>query len=396
MLKNKFKVISLIFTIVTLIATFSFATDVAPNSLENNTNVVSNNVEGEATPIATNEEENTNAEAQDIHEDDLYLVGDSIVMDKLVDGNVYIMGKDVKITGQVSGNLFVFADKLSFDNSYIRYSVFACANEINLNGACNDLYVACNKMTVSYDSYVIRDVRVYASNLTFKGAVGRDAYITANNLNFGEADSQEVALIYGDLNYSTPTEISIPDKTVEGNVSYNELKDNKNSNKTIKDYIFSLLEAIVFTIIVYLLALWITPKFTKSCSAFASVKALPALGVGILTLILIPIVCILLLFIEITVPISIALFTLYALLISISFAVVSICITKALKSKLSMDKTSMQFLILILTTIVLWGLKSIPFIGWVVSLLIISIGLGVMILYAITKNLNKKDSIVKE
>ena len=387
MLKNKFKVIALIFTIVALITTFSFATDVATNSLEN---TVTNNTEDEATPIATNEEENTNTETQDIHEDDLYLVGDSIVMDKLVDGNVYIVGKDVKITGQVSGNLFVIADKLSFDNSYIRYSVFACANEINLNGACNDLYVACNKMTVSYDSYVIRDVRIYAADLTFKGAVGRDAYITANNLNFGEGDSQEVALIYGDLNYSTPSEVNIPEGSVEGTVSYNELKDNQSANKTVKDYIFSLLEAIIFTIIIYLLALWITPKFTKASSAFVSVKALPALGVGILTLILVPIVCILLLLIEITVPVSIALFTLYALLISISFAVVSICITKALKSRLSMDKASMEFLILALVAIVLWGLKSIPFIGWVVSLLIISVGLGIMVLYAITKNLDKK------
>ena len=329
---------------------------------------------------------------QDIHEDDLYLTGTSVTMDKLVDGNVYIFANDVTITGQVNGNLFVFANKLSFSGSYVRNSIYAFANEVEFDGACNDLYIACNNMNVTYDSYVVRDVRAaVSSNLNFVGAVGRDAYLSGNNIAFGEGDS--LGLIYGNLSYSTPSEISIPEGVVEGEVNYSAINNDSTEKSTqdiIMGYVFSLISALVYTFIVYLLMLWITPKFVERANEFVSSKFFGGLGIGIAASIIVVIASFFLLLIRFTAPVSFALIALYGLLLSISFAVVSVCITKKFAKSEQRGKT---FGILALVTIVLWALQQLPFVGWAVSLIITMAGLGIVLLYAFTKNKAKKEEV---
>lgn len=54
----------------------------------------------------------------------MYLTGEDVTMDQLVDGNVYIMANNVTVTGQIAGNLFVLANKATFTDAYIQSSVY--------------------------------------------------------------------------------------------------------------------------------------------------------------------------------------------------------------------------------------------------------------------------------
>ena len=112
MRKTKSKFMVLLFAFVVIFSTFSFATEGEPvvTSDEGNANVTStapgNNArtEGDATNTVTPSDEPTE---EDIHNGDLYLVGNDIEMDKLVDGNVYLLGRNINITGKVNGCLYV-------------------------------------------------------------------------------------------------------------------------------------------------------------------------------------------------------------------------------------------------------------------------------------------------
>ena len=131
---------------------FCFATDAQVSNTTTDTS--------DAATETLQEEE---IDEEDIYNGDLYLFDNhDIVMDKLVDGNVFIFGNNVEVTGQVNGNLFVFANKLNLNECYVRYSIFACAGSIYYNGACNDLYTASGNLEMTYDSYVIRDVKAVA------------------------------------------------------------------------------------------------------------------------------------------------------------------------------------------------------------------------------------------
>ena len=189
MIKKNFKILAILLILLTVISSFSLCfADEAKNE------VVATDTNQEATTEKTAEEAETN---QEVHNGDLYLFDNNVKMDKLVDGNVYIMGNNVEITGQVNGNLFVLANKVSFgtksefdnegketkkaESCYVRYSIFACAQEIYYNGACNDLYAACGNLEMTYDSYVIRDVKAVSSNTILKATKNNIIKIIAIN-----------------------------------------------------------------------------------------------------------------------------------------------------------------------------------------------------------------------
>ena len=406
MLKKKWKTLLLI-TILSFLLIFhfnvSFATDtnvVTENETVTNSEDTSaeEGVEAisseESSDTTTGEEDTTSTEEQDIYEDDLYIIDDNVVMDKLVDGNVYILGNTVEITGPVNGNLYVCANTLTFSGSYIRYSIFACANTIEFDGACNDLYALCNSMNVTYDSYIVRDVRIGASSLNFIGAVGRNAHIFADNLSFGEDGSDQLALIYGNLNYISPSEITVPDGVVEGEINYTAIENtNKEVSTTtmIFDYLISLVKCLVYTFVVFFLMLWLTPKFAKKSASFVSGKMGIGLAIGIVSAIAAVIISLLLLASVVATPVAFAFITGYGLLASFGLAVVSICFAHKFAKNGSLGK---KLGMLAIVTIIIWALTQIPYIGGYIWILVTCTGLGTLLYYSFTKH--KDDTKVEE
>lgn len=417
MLKNKFKTIAILLTIIMLISSFTIivkATDNTPvvTSDEPETSNTTNEVSDSNTVIQprTDENENQNENAElDILYEDLYIFDDSVTMDKIVDGNVYIFGNDVKITGKVNGNLFVFANEVTFTSSeenttettnnnycYIAGSVYAFANKISFNAVTNDIYAACSDFNMSYDSYIMRDVRIYASDITLKGYITRDAYLYSDNINFGtKSDNEEdndSALICGKLNYFSNSEITIPEGSVVGEVKYNStanLDKNSTNTKTVSDYLMNLLNVIIYTFVIYLVLTWLMPKFFDKTSNELKTSSLLTLGIGLIALIATPIVGIILLCLTLL-SLSTTLLTVYGILIAISFAVLASTLTYLLKDKFGFaDK---KWLLLLIITIILWALKQIPFVGSIISIVISIFGLGLIIKSIIDRN---KDIEVK-
>lgn len=402
MLKTKFKVVLLV-ALVSLMLIFnyniSFATE-AETVIEPEETVTSEEVP--VTDVPTTDVPTTDASTtqegsaeQDIYEDDLYLFGNSVVMDKLVDGNVYIFANDAEITGQVNGNLYVFANKVKFEGSYIRYSVYVAANSIEFDAACNDLYVVGNTMNVTYDSYIVRDLRAGVQNLKFVGAVGRNANIAATTLSFKndaneeEGKEEELALIYGDLRYTTPTEIEIPDGVVEGNVSHT-LADNSSEEKAVKsvgDYIVSLCSAVILSIVVFFAAMWLTPKFFKKSSEMVSSKMAIGLGIGLAAILVATLITIVLLISNVGAATGFAFFGVYALLVSFGIPVVNICLANKFAGESGIGK-KIGFVAIIAA--IVWAITQIPVVGGIVSFVITTAGVGTVIYYAFTKNKEEK------
>ena len=358
-------------------------------------------VGGETTKAVTTsetEEETTNQDTasteDEIYNGDLYLFDNDIVMDKLVDGNVFIFGNNVKITGQVNGNLFVFANNVTFGstpedinngiktNCYIRYSVFACANSVYYNGACNDLYVASNNLEMTYDSYVVRDVKAVAEDVIFKAAVGRDVDLSCSKVDFGEANS--AAVIYGNLRYSASSEATIPEGVMggDGTATYsNPSGFNKNTTENAVDILVGFLTCIATVLVIYALTKKFTPNFNEKLtdSKLSSLRLLKSFGLGIAALFIVLLLFILLLMTAIGAKLGFILVLLFAIICLISVPVLSIIITNALKPTFKIEKTSMFCLILALVSVVLYGVTLIPFVGGVLGLIIKLTAIGLLI-----------------
>lgn len=395
MLKNKVKLLVLLTCLIMLISTLSFATnDIVPGD---NARTTEGDVQAtsEETPSVTEGENNqdTPQPTPEIYNGDLYLFDNNVVMDKYVDGNVFIFGRNIEITGRVNGSLFVFGDKVTFgENSYIVQSIYACANELNLNGAANDLYAAGNIINMNYNSFMIRDLRVGANTFNFKGGAGRDAFVEADNFNF-ETASGSSAIVYGNLNYSSNKELELSKELVQGEIHYTNLQsfgDSKSVGSIILDKVMDLLETILFTVVVFLLIAWIAPKFIEDSKNYIGKPALMSFGIGLLAFIVAIFVSFALLFSYIGISLAFAIFAVFMLMMSISFAVTTTCITFKAKEKFNFSKKYLTIIALIVVTLILWVLEQIPYVGTIVAIIVNLVGFGTLLSYVFKRTKKEK------
>ena len=389
MLKKNTKFIVLVLVFLLVISTFSFATDTATPTSE----VPGDNArtEGEVP------DENTNPDSpqypeEDIYNGDLYLFDNDITMDKLVDGNVFLFGKNIKVTGQVNGCLFAIGDNVTFEeSSYIIQSIYVMANELTLNGSANDLYASASKINASHSCFIIRDMRVIANTFNFSGCVGRDAFVGANNFYFDQTVDKS-ALIYSNLTYYSANELSLGPDFVQGDINYHKENDNSVASIIIEKVI-SLCNSILYVLVVFLLCLWLAPKFLSQVTSYMTVgNCAKAFGIGILTIFGGIAIGFVLLFTVVGIPVGIATIGLTILLSSIATAITSISITYKLKEKFKYSKNYMTYLTLACIVIVIWALKLIPYVGTAISFVVTSIGVGIVAHYIITKNHTKNEN----
>lgn len=395
MLKNKVKLLVLLTCLIMLISTLSFATnDIVPCD---NARTTEGDVQAtsEETPSVTEGENNqdTPQPTPEIYNGDLYLFDNNVVMDKYVDGNVFIFGRNIEITGRVNGSLFVFGDKVTFsENSYIVQSIYACANELNLNGVANDLYAAGNIINMNYNSFMIRDLKVSANTFNFKGGAGRDAFVEADNFNF-ETASGSSAIVYGNLNYSSNKELELSKELVQGEIHYSNLQsfgDSKSVGSIILDKVMDLLETILFTVVVFLLIAWLAPKFIEDSKNYIGKPALMSFGIGLLAFIVAIFVSFALLFSYIGISLAFAIFAVFMLMMSISFAVTTTCITFKAKEKFNFSKKYLTIVALIVVTLILWVLEQIPYVGTIVAIIVNLVGFGTLLSYVFKRTKKEK------
>lgn len=370
--------------------------DVNAISTDNNNsqNTITTPQEGDANNA------NVNTENQ-MKKGDVYIAQNDVTIDYIVDGNVFILGNNVTITSQIGGDVFVCAKNVTIsEQAYIFSNLFVLAENVNIKGIVYDLYSIANNITI--DGYIYRDIKASSSTLNINGVIGRNAYIGCEKINFAVQNQNDengstvtnAGLIAGDLTYSSSQEFSIPEKAVSGKVNFEQII--KTTNNTISTYLISLGSLLVIVLVVWGLSLLVAPKFLKSTNdLIASKKIFPVLGCGILTPIAITVLAILLLFINITASISLLLLTILALLFALSTSVTIIAINNLICKKLKISKNIGILGILILTTTVLWAICLIPFVGRIISILAVIIGMGLITYFAFNKNKDFSNESVK-
>ena len=394
MLNKKLKLLIAIFLVLSLVFSFS-------SSIVNATNeaVVTSEI-SEEEAVSTEEPE------YEEHSGDLYLFENEINMDKLVDGNVFIVGKNVTITGQVNGNLFIFADSVKFEGSYVVASTFVCANDVFYNGYSNDLYVAADKLEMTFNSYVIRDVKATTSEAIIKAAIGRDLDLLTDSIDFGataiktentnteNTDSEsaeiddEVPVIYGNLRYSAKNELNLVDGIVEGDVTYN--KDN-NLSSDITNIILELLISIITAIVVFLLFTKFAPKCINKIQKQSATNLVLSLVVGTLATSLIAIISIVFISIRVGAILGAALLFILLTLILIASSVVSILIAKKIYSLLKLNNKILEYIFVAVVAVILYALGLIPYAGLVITAIIKLFGIGLILVSTFSKEKSIKE-----
>lgn len=362
MLKNKFKIIALLLVIILAITI----------------------------PVArAAEEENVTTEtpAEDNYKnaDAYYITGDDVTIDYIVDGNLFVIANSVTINSQIGGDAFIFANSVTIgEEGYIFSNLFTITSNLEINGIVYDVYSISQNATIT--GYVYRDIRMSSSNLNLWGTIGRNAYLDTNSLslvkNVDTENAEEMAqsaqgVISGNLNYSASSEAQIPEGAVIGNVNYTP-EEKVSTGSAIQSYIMNLGTFLATVIIIWLLCLWLAPKFLQNMNILASKKILPIIGFGILTPLAVIILATVFIILGITSKIALLAIAMLIILLLISSSIFVIAINDLICSKLKIEKKLATFGMLIVSSIVFWLVCLIPYLGTLVGFIAWVLGLGLI------------------
>ena len=396
MLRKKFGMIVLI-----LITTIALALPVvrADNETEistdqNQSTSTENTQSNDATTDDSSSDQDvatTTMTEENFKQHDVYLTGDDITIDYVIDGNLFVIANNVTINSQIGGDAFICANTITVgEQGYVFSNLFAVSSNINIKGVVYDLYILSNDVNIT--GYIYRDIRVSTKNLNIFGTVGRNAFIKSNNIKFAEdsdsintEDSTSITnrgIINGNLEYTSPNDLNISEEFVTGEIKYNQPSSN---NYTVQNYLISIGTLLATVILIWLICLWIAPKFVKRTDIINKKNILPSIGLGILAPIILAIVSIILLLIQITMSFGLLLLGLLFLLMGISTSIFIIAINNLICNKLKIQKAIGNFGMLIVTSIILWAISLIPYVGGIVGIIAIIIGMGIIIYNLIIK-----------
>ena len=345
--------------------------------------------ETRSTENTTTEETNTTS----IVENDLYLYGNDITMNQNVDGNVYIFFFFLNISGEVYGNLFICAGNVTFeDSAYIDSSTYIVAKNVNFNAYSDSLYVACNELSIPENHGTYKDLYAITTKTTLLGTIGRNANIFTSQLIMSSDSSQ--GSITGNLNYSSDTQLELPDNAVTGEITYLANNTGKTYN-TIWDIIINIVNSIFATSLVYLLYRFFLEKGLEKSSSCLSHKFGKVVLTGIVSLIAIPIISIILIIAKVGLIPGLLLLMLYMFMIGISPYIFASILARRIYNNKKFSKMPLEYLLAILIGVVLSALQMIPFIGIIVTIFISIIGFGIII-YNLFFNGNHKNSNIEE
>lgn len=389
MVKKKTKILVTLFLIVILITSYCYAT-IEPRTADE-TQTTS---EEETMPISEDEimQETTNASWTN---SDLFLSQDKIDISNTVDGNAFVIGKEVTISGEIGGDLFVFADKLHIEGGYIYSNIFACANEITVNGVVYDIYAICNTLNLESNGFVYRDINLRAANVNLSGKIRRDAYINADNITFGENVEN---VVYGDLHYSSKNEMEIPEDAVVGEIEYSKAKEanTETIGSKILSYVLDLMRTLILTLVITLALVWLSPKFIERVSKMNVAKSFISLGIGFLAPIVFIIASVILIIISIGMSVFLSGIFAFITLAFLGFSITSIFFSKLLVKQLKLEGNLKFIAITLAVAAILWLICQIPILGGFISFVISIFGIGTTLVNIVWKKEKSQEEVVKE
>ncbi len=400
MVKKLQKTFAVALLILMLISTICFASDsetVLYSATDENSQVAetaepSEAVVSEDADKASEEESETAEPAETTGEaeqkeemlsDDLYLFNETVESTQVVDGNAYVLGNNVTFSSVVGGDVFILGNTVNITEDALIYgNLYVLSNELTIDGFVygGDLYAACSKLTLNETGAVNRDIRASAGEITLNGGVGRNVYVTSSAISIGEK-----AQIYGNLNYSSKDAIQVPTGVVRGTINFEEVQaqssDEAENRNPVISYVFDFVQSIVYTLAILGVLIWIAPKFLNNLENVELGKILPSIGFGLLALVVPVIAVVLLLISYVGVSIAFALLSSWALLVfGLAKSVAIIAVAGVLAKKISALSKAHNILAVLLTSVVVWALSFVPFVGGIISFLLFVYGLGLLVL----------------
>ena len=345
--------------------------------------------EGDTVTIASGE----------VVDDDLYFAGGDIVINGTVNGDVFAAGRSITINGKVNGGI-TFGGQTATINGEITNGLRFGGQSIIVNGRIGrDLVVGCSQLSVSSTGQIDGDLVFGAGTAQVNGSIGDSILGGASDITLANNVGGDVALsvgrltitsgadIQGDIKYTSPNEANIQSGArISGGISH-LIPERPDKTDISTGIMAGIIGAAVWKILSYvmifiigLILILIAKKRIALMQLAIQKSPWQTLGWGALILIATPIAAIIVMITVIGLPLGIISLALWGIALYLSQIPVALLLGRLItRQNRELDSTGIMIGALALGLLVLFVLRLIPIIGWIVGLLVIVFGLGTLV-----------------
>lgn len=280
------------------------------------------------------------------------LFGNNVTFEGQSDYGLFF-GNNVNVSGTIKNDGFIFGNVIKFDDNVI----------VN-----RDLIIFGSDVTI--DGKINRDITIYALNVTINGEVLGDANIKANEIKINGNINET-------LSYNEDAIIEI-----DGSVGETKLTEKLTADVSIQDKIWQFIVNYGGTLVIFLVFALLVPQLFKRIQnkneKITVLNGFSLFGFGTLSIILIPVIFMLLLTLIFGMPLAILLLVLYILAIWLSSIFTSYLIGYLIWKNF-VKKDNNIYLIGLIGISIVSILSILPYIGTLISIVCIMIGMGIIL-----------------
>lgn len=315
--------------------------------------------------------------------------------DEIISGNLYAAGNTISVEGLINGDLIAIAQTVNV-NGRVEGDIIVAAQNITINGEVGgNIRVAGSAININ--GPVSRNVNAFGSdiNLGKNSKIGWDVYAagenleTSGNIEGGLSGDVNRALISGKivkdvnltiLNESRTPAIITQTAQIGGKLEQNFSKTDEPNWLAV--WVWAKVYEIFCFLVIGLVLIYLGKNTTKKILKKIEDEPKKTIGPGAIILLIFPPIVLFLLFTIIGIPLALIILALWLIFVYIAKIFTALILGQIILKKLIKKNEINLIWPLVLGTIICYLLFSIPFVGWLFSLIAIFIGLGGIYIYA--------------
>jgi cytoskeletal protein CcmA (bactofilin family) len=329
----------------------------------------------------------------------LYAVGNAITIDGTINGDLIAMAQTITVNGRIDGDIIVIAQNTNVTGE-VGGNIRVAGTAIILNGsvarnvnAFGSNIILGDNLRVNWDVYVAGSALemrgIIDGSLT--GSVGRalisgkigknlELKLPENSLSEGLVISSDT-IINGDLVYDSKKPAQISEKASVGGQVIQTTSQTKTQNWFALwawSKVYAIFSALVVGLVLIFLGKNITPKILEKISEKPLKMFLP----GLILMFILPPIALVLMFTIIGIPLALIVMAWWLIATYVAKIFTAILVGQIILNKLIKKNNLPLIWSLVVGIIICWLLFAIPFVGWILGLIAVWLGLGGIFTYA--------------
>ena len=313
----------------------------------------------------------------EVIEGDLYVGGNTIIIDATINGDLIAAGKTITVNGPVNGSIMAAGETVNI-NGEVTHAVRVIGETLNISGTIGrDLLVGGAKFSMASTAEIGGDLLLGAGNARIDGLINGDIKSAVDSLTIASTAS-----IQGKLTYISENEANIQsDAQIRGTITH-RLPDIKEKIATgtgigLWGTFIGFLMILVLGIIIILIA----PKRVEAVTESIRTSPWASLGWGAVILVATPIVASIVCITIIGLPLGLITLALYTIVIYLTQLFVGLLIGQLIIGAYKGVVETRGALVgaLALGLAILRFLMLIPFVGFFFRLATVLFGLGAIL-----------------